>query len=82
MRSVDSDTLDRARAGDERAFRELTEPHVRELHVHCYRVLGSLTDSDDLLQETLLAAKQRPANPRSRLTISACRTPSTSRLDR
>ena len=48
--------LDRARAGDELAFDELTSPFVRELHVHCYRLLGSLTDADDLLQETLLAA--------------------------
>lgn len=58
MRGVDSDLLDRARRGDEHAFRELTEPHLRELHVHCYRMLGSLTDADDLLQETLLAAWQ------------------------
>jgi RNA polymerase sigma-70 factor (TIGR02960 family) len=49
-------TLDAARAGDERAFRELTEPHLRELHVHCYRMLGSIDDADDLLQETLIAA--------------------------
>jgi RNA polymerase sigma-70 factor (ECF subfamily) len=48
--------LERARAGDERAFAELTAPHVRELHVHCYRMLGSLTDADDVLQEVLVAA--------------------------
>jgi RNA polymerase sigma-70 factor (ECF subfamily) len=48
--------LARARAGDEQAFRELTEPHWRELQLHCYRLLGSLTDAEDLLQETLLAA--------------------------
>ena len=51
-----SPLLDRAQAGDEHAFRELTEPYVRELHVHCYRMLGSLTDTEDLLQETLTAA--------------------------
>jgi RNA polymerase sigma-70 factor, ECF subfamily len=49
-------TLERARAGDEDAFRELTDPHRRELQVHCYRILGSVQDAEDLLQETLLAA--------------------------
>jgi RNA polymerase sigma-70 factor, ECF subfamily len=48
--------LARARGGDEEAFRELTEPHRRELLVHCYRILGSLQDAEDMLQETLLAA--------------------------
>jgi RNA polymerase sigma-70 factor (ECF subfamily) len=46
----------RARAGDDRAFRELVEPYRRELHLHCYRLLGSLTDAEDVLQEALLAA--------------------------
>ena len=48
--------LDRARAGDEHAFRELTDPFGAELQLHCYRLLGSLTDAEDMLQETLLAA--------------------------
>jgi RNA polymerase sigma-70 factor, ECF subfamily len=48
--------LTRARAGDEEAFRELTDPHRRELQVHCYRILGSVQDAEDLVQETLLAA--------------------------
>ncbi|TCK20976.1 RNA polymerase subunit sigma-70 [Pseudonocardia endophytica] len=50
------DVMERALAGDGRAFRELTGPYLHELHVHCYRMLGSLTDADDLLQETLVAA--------------------------
>lgn len=48
--------LDRARAGDPEAFDELTAPYARELHLHCYRMLGSVTDADDLLQETMVAA--------------------------
>jgi RNA polymerase sigma-70 factor (TIGR02960 family) len=48
--------LSRARTGDELAFRELTEPFRRELELHCYRILGSLQDAEDTLQETLLAA--------------------------
>jgi RNA polymerase sigma-70 factor (TIGR02960 family) len=48
--------LSDARAGDEWAFRELTDPFRRELQVHCYRILGSLQDAEDMLQETLLAA--------------------------
>jgi len=48
--------LARARAGDEHAFRELTDPYRRELQLHCYRIVGSVQDAEDLLQETLLAA--------------------------
>ena len=53
---VTQDELEAARAGDERAFRALTDPYRRELHVHCYRILGSVQDAEDVLQETMLAA--------------------------
>jgi RNA polymerase sigma-70 factor (TIGR02960 family) len=49
-------TIQRARTGDEQAFRALTDPLRRELQVHCYRILGSVQDAEDLVQETLLAA--------------------------
>jgi RNA polymerase sigma-70 factor (ECF subfamily) len=48
--------LTRAAQGDGDAFRELTDPHRRELQVHCYRILGSMQDAEDVLQDTMLRA--------------------------
>jgi RNA polymerase sigma-70 factor (ECF subfamily) len=61
--------LDRARAGDGDAFRELTDPYRRELQVHCYRILGSVQDAEDILQETLLAAWRGLARFEERASI-------------
>ena len=51
-----SDLIARASAGDHDAFRDLVDVHSHELQVHCYRILGSLQDAEDALQETLVSA--------------------------
>jgi RNA polymerase sigma-70 factor (ECF subfamily) len=53
---VSSHTVAHARAGNQDAFRELTDPYRRELQLHCYRIVGSTQDAEDLVQETMLAA--------------------------
>jgi RNA polymerase sigma-70 factor (ECF subfamily) len=66
---VTGELLARARAGDGEAFRGLTDPHRRELQVHCYRLLGSLQDAEDALQDTLLAAWQGLAGFEERASV-------------
>src|SRR5690242_1514206 len=56
MESDTTDLIARARAGDHDAFRDLVQGHSHELQVHCYRILGSLQDAEDALQETLVSA--------------------------
>jgi RNA polymerase sigma-70 factor, ECF subfamily len=77
----ESKLLEAARGGDEEAFGRLVEPYHRELHAHCYRMLGSAHDADDALQDALLGAWrglakfERRSSLRSwlyRITTNAC----------
>jgi RNA polymerase sigma-70 factor (ECF subfamily) len=60
-----------AAAGDHDAFRRLTEPYAREIHLHCYRMLGSVQDAEDGLQETLLRAWRHLASFAGRSSFRA-----------
>ena len=60
-----------ARAGDEPAFAELARRYRYELQVHCYRILGSYDDSEDMVQETFLRAWRRRETYETRSTFRA-----------
>jgi RNA polymerase sigma-70 factor (TIGR02960 family) len=64
-----TDLLQAARSGDEAAFADLVAPYRRELHVHCYRMLGSFDDAEDAVQETLLAAWRGLTSFRGRASV-------------
>ena len=66
-----TDVVAAAQAGDEIAFSALFERHRRELQLHCYRMLGSFEDSEDLLQETFLRAWRRRETYQGRSTFRA-----------
>lgn len=60
-----------ALAGDQSAFSRLVERHRRELQLHCYRMVGSIEDSEDLVQETFLRAWRRRESFEGRSTFRA-----------
>jgi RNA polymerase sigma-70 factor (ECF subfamily) len=67
----DRELMAAARRGDADAFRHLIEPHRRELHAHCYRMLGSLHDAEDALQDALLRAWRAISNLEERASLRA-----------
>ena len=69
--TVETADLVAARMGDHATFERLTTPYRRELLVHCYRILGSLEDAEDALQETLLRAWRRLASFEGRAPLRA-----------
>jgi RNA polymerase sigma-70 factor (ECF subfamily) len=70
-KTEDGQVVAAARAGDESAFGALAERYRRELQVHCYRMLGSFEDSEDLVQETFLRAWRKRESFEGRSTFRA-----------
>ena len=66
---MNAELLRRAQSGEGDAFTDLVAPYRREMHVHCYRILGSVADADDALQETLLSAWQSLAGFEERSSL-------------
>ena len=72
---TNSNTFDQvliaASRGDHAAFEQLIDPYQHELLVHCYRILGSYEDAEDMLQETLLRVWRRLNSFEGRSTLRA-----------
>jgi len=73
MKSINDITadLEAARRGNQQAFEQIIERYRRELFVHCYRILGSFEDAEDMLQETLLRAWKRLDSFQGRSSLRA-----------
>jgi RNA polymerase sigma-70 factor (ECF subfamily) len=71
LAELEKQELAAASGGDQDAFRILTDPYFRELHVHCYRLLGSFHDAEDAMQETLLRAWRHLATFEGRSSFRA-----------
>src|SRR5262245_45001132 len=69
--ATEAAVLAAAAAGDPQAFRTLTDRYTRELHVHCYRMLGSFQEAEDAVQETLLRAWRHLATFEGRGSVRA-----------
>jgi len=69
MNPDESTYLNAARAGDQEAFAQLIEPYRKQLLVHCYRILGSFEDAEDMLQETLLRVWKRLSSFEGRASL-------------
>ena len=72
--ALERELLGAARGGDEEAYRRLVEPHRGELHAHCYRMMGSVHDAEDALQDALLRAWRGLPRFQGRSSLRSCCT--------
>ena len=71
MNPAETSYFNAARAGDQEAFEHLVDPYRRQLLVHCYRILGSFEDAEDMLQETLVRVWKRLGSFEGRSSLRA-----------